>query len=172
MGLFLEQVNGGVEKCIGRYRRLFCYTFAFVHTSHANANDANLTETVTDVYNWCVRLWLPQAAAQGSEACLSLDGSDGGGFTLTLPIRGINLFSLSPYLSHFTPRSPISCRLLAKGKRCVRAARHRCSWRGCGTARMAKWRADVGMRTLRWCPVTQMGADGSKNRKVSWISGC
>lgn len=63
-----------------------------------------LTETVTYVYNWCVRLWLPQAAAQGSEACLSLDGSDGGGFTLTLPIRGINLFSLYRHICHILHR--------------------------------------------------------------------
>lgn len=50
-GFIFRTSEWGVEKCIGRYRRLFCYTFAFVHTSHANANDANLTETVTDVYN-------------------------------------------------------------------------------------------------------------------------
>lgn len=32
------------------------------------------------------------------------------------------------------------------------------------------WGARVALRVQCWCPVTQMGADGSKHRKVSWVA--
>lgn len=44
--------------------------------------------------NCCTQLW-PQRAAGGAElhrVAVSLDGKDVGGFALTLPIVGINLF--------------------------------------------------------------------------------
>lgn len=61
-----------------------------------------------------MQLWLHRAAggAELHQVAVSLDGEDVGGFALTLPILGINLF-LCRHIYHLLHRdSLISCRLL------------------------------------------------------------
>lgn len=93
-----------------------------------------------------------------------------GGFALTLPIHGINLFLCRRiyHVLHRISRSAavfpliIAHQLVSSNleRVCVLCMK---PWTDCREE--PGWGAGVGLRC--WCPVTLMGADGSKNRKVS-----
>lgn len=75
---------------------------------HGNDN-GNKTAFYLFLQNYCTQL-RPQRAAGGAElhqVAVSLDSKDVGGFALTLPVVGINLFSCR-HIYHIFPRTPRS----------------------------------------------------------------